>query len=156
MSRATPATRQLDQARVSYRLHTYDYDPKAQNIGAHAALSLGIDPVRMFKTLMTRVDGRPVCAIAPSDGDISLKRLAQAAHGKGAVMMDAAEAERLTGYKVGGISPFGQRKASPAFIAIEALGLETLFVNGGQRGLQVELAPRDLVAVLAATLAPLR
>lgn len=156
MSRATPATQQLDRAGLAYRLHSYDYDPKAANIGQHAAQSLEVEAAVMFKTLMTQVDGKPVCAIVPSDGELSLKKLAQAAGGKAAQMMAPAAAERLTGYKVGGISPLGQRRPSPTFLAQEALGHAVIFVNGGQRGLQIEIAPAALLAAIGAVVAPLR
>lgn len=150
MSKATPATQALDRAGIVYALHVYDYDPSAERIGLQAAESLGVDPAIVFKTLMTLVDGRPVCAVLPSDREAALKRLAQAAGGKTAQMMPPADAERATGYKIGGISPLGRRRATPTVLEAVALRLPRLFVNGGQRGLQIELAPQDLVRAVAA------
>lgn len=155
MSRATPATRALDGARVSYRLHQYDYDPEAANIGQHAAAALGVDPARLLKTLMVELDGKPACAILAVDRELSLKKLAAALGGKHAAMLPVPDAERVTGYHVGGISPFGQRKRVPVALDARALEHATILCNGGQRGLQVELAPTDLVRVLGARTAAL-
>ena len=153
MSRATPATRMLDSARVDYRLHSYDYDPAADNIGQAAAAALGIAAARMFKTLMIELDGKPACAILPADHELSMKKLAAALGGKHATMLAVAQAERITGYHVGGISPFGQKKRVPVAIDASALEHATVYCNGGQRGLQVELAPQEIVRVLGATVA---
>lgn len=153
MSRATPATRALDAARIAYRVHTYTYDPDAPNIGQHAAAALGIEPARMFKTLMVELDGKPACAVLPVDHELSLKKLAAALGGKHAAMLPVAVAERITGYHVGGISAFGQRKRVPVALERGALVHPTVYCNGGQRGLQVELDPKDIVAVLGATVA---
>lgn len=155
MSRSTRATAALDRLGVRYRLHEYAYDPDAPQIGLHAAQSLGMPPARVLKTLMALVDGRPVCAVVPSDSEVSMKKLAAAAGGKTAQMMKPAEAERVTGYHVGGISPFGQRRSVPTFLASPALSHETVVINGGQRGLQVELSPGDALAALGATAADL-
>lgn len=154
MSKVTRATKALDQAGVSSTVHSYDYDPDADHIGLHAAKALGEAPDRVLKTLMARVDGKPVCVIVPSNHEVSMKRLAIAAAGKSAEMMRPAEAERLTGYKVGGISPFGQSCRVPVVIEASALSHDQVYVNGGQRGLQVRLAPADIVAVSEATVAP--
>jgi Cys-tRNA(Pro)/Cys-tRNA(Cys) deacylase len=143
MSRTTRATLALARLGVKFTLHTYDYDPDADRIGLQAAEALGIEPRRMLKTLMAEVDGKPVCAVVPSDREVSMKKLATAFGGKAANMMRAADAERLTGYHVGGISPFGQRKRVPAAIERAALSNLTVFVNGGQRGLQIEIDPND-------------
>lgn len=155
MARTTPAVVALRRAGVTFTLHTYDYAPGDQRVGLQAAAALGVDPGEVFKTLMALVDGKPVCAIAPSDREISLKRLAAAAGGKHAQMMPAADAERITGYHVGGISPFGQRRRVPVFLEESALGLPLIYLNGGQRGLQVRLAPGEIVRVLNATPAAL-
>jgi Cys-tRNA(Pro)/Cys-tRNA(Cys) deacylase len=104
---------------------------------------------------MAEVDGKPVCVIVPADCEISMKKLAAAFHGKSARMMRPAEAERLTGYKVGGISPFGQRRQVPVAIEASALAEDYVFVNAGQRGLQVRLDPKDLQRLLAALPAPI-
>ena len=155
MSKATRATRALEQAGVPFTIHAYDYDPDADKIGIQAAEALGESPARVLKTLMALVDGKPVCVIVPSDREVSMKKLAAAFRGKSAEMMKPADAERVTGYKVGGISPFGQMKQARAVIAEEALNHEHVFLNGGQRGLQVRLDPRDAASLLNAVLAPL-
>jgi Cys-tRNA(Pro)/Cys-tRNA(Cys) deacylase len=155
MSKATPATRALEAAGVAFTVHTYDYDPDAESIGLQAAAALGEDPARVLKTLMALVDGKPVCVIVPSDQEVSMKKLAAAISGKSAQMMKPPEAERLTGYKVGGISPFGQRKPVRTVIEQSALAHDYVYVNGGQRGLQVRLSPADVRHVLKAIAAEL-
>ena len=154
MSKTTRATQALAKAGVAFTVHTYDYDPTADRVGIQAAEALGEDPARVLKTLMAEVDGKPVCVIVPSDREVSMKKLASAFKGKSANMMKPADAERLTGFVVGGISPFGQKKQVPTAIEEEALAHEAVYMNGGQRGLQVRLAPRDVVAALKAIAAP--
>ena len=141
MSKATRATQALQQAGIAFTLHSYDYDPNAERIGLQAAEAIGEPPRRVLKTLMAEVDGRPVCAVIPSDREISMKKLAAAFGGKSAQMMRPADAERLTGYHVGGISPFGQKRRVPTAMEEAALAEPYVFVNGGQRGLQIRLAP---------------
>ncbi|MCP3472213.1 Cys-tRNA(Pro) deacylase [Bradyrhizobium sp. CCGUVB1N3] len=153
MSKVTPATRVLSAAGVSFTVHAYDYDPDAESIGLQAAAALGEDPARVLKTLMALVDGKPVCVVVPSDREVSMKKLAVAAGGKSAQMMKPLEAERVTGFKVGGISPFGQRRAVKTIIDEGALAHDLVYVNGGQRGLQVQLSPSDVRDVLKATAA---
>lgn len=150
---STRATQFLTQQKVRFTLTTYDYDPAADSIGLAAAAALGAEPSRVLKTLMASVDGKPVCAIVPSDREVSMKKLAAALGGKSAAMMKPADAERLTGYHVGGISPFGQKKRVPAVLEETALGNALVFLNGGQRGLQVEMAPQEIVRVLNAVTA---
>jgi Cys-tRNA(Pro)/Cys-tRNA(Cys) deacylase len=150
MSRATRATLALTTMGVRFALHAYDYDPDAERIGLQAAEALGIEPRRMLKTLMAEVDGRPVCVVVPSDREVSMKKLAAAFHGKTASMMRPAAAERLTGYHVGGISPFAQKKRVPVAIDETALMQTSVYLNGRQRGLQIELDPNDAVRVLGA------
>jgi Cys-tRNA(Pro)/Cys-tRNA(Cys) deacylase len=150
MSKVTRATQALDKAGVAYAVFTYDYDPGADRIGVQAAESLGIDPGTVLKTLMAEVDGRPVCVLMRSDREVNMKKLAAAFRGKSARMMAPAAAERATGYHVGGISPFGQKRAHPAAVDEAALAADAVFVNGGQRGLQLRLAPHDLVKALSA------
>lgn len=150
MSKTTRATQALARAGVSFTVHTYDYDPDADRVGIQAAEALGEDPGRVLKTLMAEVDGKPVCVIVPSDREVSMKKLASAFRGKSANMMKPADAERLTGFVVGGISPFGQKKPVPAAIEEAALVHDQVYMNGGQRGLQVRLAPRDALAALKA------
>lgn len=143
MSKTTRATQALSRLGVAFTVHTYEYDPDADSIGLQAASALGIAPRRMLKTLMAEVDGKPVCVVVPSDHEVSMKKLAGAFGGKTAKMMRPADAERLTGYHVGGISPFGQKKRVPTAIEQAALAEATVYLNGGQRGLQVELDPND-------------
>ena len=152
MAKTTPATRALDALKVQYRLFEYNYDKSAQKIGMQAAEDLGVEPGRVFKTLMTLVDDKPVCVLAPSDCEVSMKKLAQAAGGKSAKMMPAPEAEKATGYVVGGISPLGRKKSSPTVIDASALSFESIFINGGGRGLQINIAPQILAEVLDAEL----
>ena len=150
MTKTTRATLALDRAGVAYAVRTYSYDPNADRIGVHAAESLGVEPARVLKTLMTLVDGKPVCVLLASDREVAMKRLAAAVGGKAAEMMRPADAERATGYRVGGISPFGQKRAAPAVVDAGALDHAKVFVNGCQRGVQVELSPQDLVRTLHA------
>ena len=154
MSKTTRATQALAKAGVAFTVHTYEYDPGADRVGIQAAEALGEDPSRVLKTLMAEVDGKPVCVIVPSDREVSMKKLASAFKGKSANMMKPADAERLTGFVVGGISPFGQKRQVPTAIEEAALAHEAVYMNGGQRGLQVRLAPRDVVAALKAIAAP--
>lgn len=151
MSKSTRATRALEQAKLAFTVHAYDYDPDADSIGLQAAESLGEVPARVLKTLMALVDGKPVCVVVPSDCEVSMKKLAAAFGGKSAQMMKPADAERVTGYKVGGISPFGQMKPPRVVIEEAAMAQDLVYINGGQRGLQVRLSPRDAAALLKAT-----
>ncbi len=153
MSHTTRATQFLKSRGVDFALAEYAYDPDADSIGLAAAEAMGVAPARVLKTLMASVDGKPVCAIVPSDREVSMKKLAAAFGGKAAAMMKPADAERLTGYHVGGISPFGQKKAVPAGLEEAALAEARVFLNGGQRGLQVEMAPGEIVRVLNAVVA---
>jgi len=155
MSKTTSATQTLEKAGISFTVHTYDYDPDAARIGMQAAEELGEDPVRVLKTLMAELDGKPVCVVIPSDREVSMKKLAAALGGKSAAMMKPTDAERLTGYHVGGISPFGQKKPVPTAIEIAALSQPYVFINGGQRGLQVRLDPHDARRALNAVAASL-
>jgi Cys-tRNA(Pro)/Cys-tRNA(Cys) deacylase len=155
MSKTTRATQVLEKAKVAFTVHTYEYDPNAERIGLQAAEAIGEEPHRVLKTLMAEVDGKPVCVVVPSDREVSMKKLAAAFKGKSANMMKPADAERLTGYHVGGISPFGQKKLVPTAIEEAAMGEALVYMNGGQRGLQVRLAPKDALDVLKATAAAL-
>jgi Cys-tRNA(Pro)/Cys-tRNA(Cys) deacylase len=150
MSSTTRATQELSKLGVTFTLHHYPYDSDADRIGMQAAEALGEAPARVLKTLMATVDGKPVCVIVPSDREVSMKKLAAAFGGKAAAMMKPADAERLTGYHVGGISPFGQKKRVPTAIEQAALGETLVYLNGGQRGLQMRLDPREAVRVLEA------
>lgn len=155
MAKATRATAALDKAGTAFTVHAYDYDPDADRIGMQAADALGEPPACVLKTLMVLLDGKPACAILPSDAQLSMKRFAAALGGKSAEMMRPADAERVTGFKVGGISPFGQMRKVPTAIEAGALEQPYVFINGGQRGLQVKLAPHDAARVLDAKIAPI-
>jgi Cys-tRNA(Pro)/Cys-tRNA(Cys) deacylase len=155
MAKGTPATVALTKAGIAFTLHEYDYDPNAARIGMQAAEALGVAPARLLKTLMAQAGNATVCVLVPSDQEVSLKKLAAAAGTKDAAMLPPAEAERITGYHVGGISPFGQRKRARVFVAASALVHPSIIVNGGRRGLQIELAPADLMRVLDASPAEL-
>lgn len=155
MARGTPATTALEKAGAAFKLHEYDYDPDADSIGLQAAQALGIDPARLLKTLMARAGDATVCVLAPSDREVSLKKLAAAANAKDAAMLKPTDAERITGYRIGGISPFGQKKRMPVFIEQDVLAHPTILFNGGRRGLQIELPPADLVRLLGAKAASL-
>lgn len=153
MSRTTPATLALDKAGVTYTLATYEYDPNAERVGLQAAEALGAPPSEVLKTLMVKADGKPACVVLASDREVSMKKLAAALGAKSAEMMKPADAERVTGYRVGGVSPFGQKKPAPTVIDADAAALPEAYMNGGQRGLQVRLAPSELVRVLGAKVA---
>ena len=155
MAKTTPATLALTKAGIAFTVATYDYDPDADSIGLQAAAALGVSPSIVLKTLMAEVDGKPVCVVVPSDHEVSMKKLAAAFSGKSAQMLKPEAAERLTGYKVGGISPFGQRKKVPTAIEETALAHPLIYINGGQRGLQVKLSPADAQRALDANTAAL-
>jgi len=145
----------LERANIPFTLHAYEYDPDAERIGLQAAAALGEQPARVLKTLMALLDDEPVCVIIPSDREVALKKLAAALGGKSARMMPPADAQRASGYKVGGISPFGQRRKVPTAIEVQALFHAHVFINAGQRGLQVRLDPNVVVRLLGAVAAPL-
>ncbi|WP_312406124.1 Cys-tRNA(Pro) deacylase [Rhizobium sp.] len=155
MSKTTRATQTLDRLKIAYTTVSYDYDPNADRIGLQAAEAIGEEPKRVLKTLMAELDGKPICVVVPSDHEVSMKKLASAFGGKSAHMMKPADAERLTGYHVGGISPLGQKKLVPTAIEITALDEPYIFINGGQRGLQIRLVPTDAKVALKAIAAPL-
>ncbi|OCW58034.1 Cys-tRNA(Pro) deacylase [Hoeflea olei] len=153
MSKATRATQMLAAAGIAFTVHDYVYDPDAQSIGLQAADALDEPPARVLKTLMAELDGKPVCVIAPSDCDVSMKKLAAALRGKSATMMKPAAAERFTGYHVGGISPFGQKKRVPTAIEETAMLEPYVLINAGQRGLLLRIDPEDARRVLDAVAA---
>jgi Cys-tRNA(Pro)/Cys-tRNA(Cys) deacylase len=152
----TPATAALAARGVEHTLHPYEVSPDAPNYGALVAEALGVAPERVFKTLIAEVDGGLVVAVVPVTGDLDLKALAQAAGGKRAGLADRAAAERSSGYVRGGISPLGQRKRLPTVVDASALDLDRMFVSAGRRGLQVALAPADLVRLTDAVTARIR
>lgn len=153
MALVTPATRALDAAGVAHELATYAYDPHAERVGLQAAEALGVPPDQVLKTLMVVADGKPACVILASDREVSMKKLAAALGAKAAEMMKPADAERITGYRVGGVSPFGQKRRAPVVLDAAALEKPRVYVNGGQRGLQARLAPAEIVRVLQAKVA---
>jgi Cys-tRNA(Pro)/Cys-tRNA(Cys) deacylase len=149
----TPATVALTKAGVAFTLHPYEHDPRAESYGLEAAEALGLDQARVFKTLMASVDGRLAVAVVPVSGQLDLKALARAVGGSKAAMADKGAAERATGYVVGGISPVGQKRPHPTVVDASALVHPTIYVSAGRRGLDLEIAPADLVAVTGATTA---
>ena len=151
----TRAIDYLRQSGIDFLVHEYEIGEIESSYGAAVADGLGVSRDRLFKTLIALVDDRPVVGIVPVSGRLSLKALARAAGGKRAVMAEAADAERLTGYVVGGISPLGQTRRLPTVVDEGVLAHATIFVSGGRRGLQLELAPGDLIRVLDAEVAPL-
>lgn len=155
MSRTTPATLFLSKLGIDFGLHPYDYDPDAPRVGLQAAEALGIDPDQTFKTLMAEADGKPVCVVVPSPLEVSMKKLSAHFGTKSAHMMKVPDAERLTGFKVGGISPFGQKKLVPTAIDETAQLYDRVYINAGQRGLLLSIAPNDAARVLEAGFADL-
>lgn len=152
-SGGTPATVALARAKIPFTAHVYEHDPASSSFGLEAADALGLPPERVFKTLFVAVDGRLVVGIVPVSGRLDLKAVAAAVGGKRAAMADPADAERASGYVVGGISPIGQRKPHPTLIDESALGFASIFVSGGRRGLDLEIAPADLVGIISAAVA---
>lgn len=153
--RGTPATALVARQKITHRVHEYAHDPRAESYGAEAAEALGVPAGRVFKTLVTEVDGALTVAVVPVTASLDLKALAAAAGGKRAAMADPAAAERATGYVRGGISPLGQRKRLPTVIDASALGYETVFCSAGRRGLELELAAADLARLTGAVTAPI-
>ncbi|MFF1721647.1 Cys-tRNA(Pro) deacylase [Streptomyces sviceus] len=151
----TPATVALTTAGVSFTVHAYDHDPAHPSYGEEAAEAMGVSPERVFKTLVADVDGALTVAVVPVAGSLDLKALATAAGGKRAAMADPTLAERTTGYVRGGISPLGQRKKLPTVLDASAAAHDTICVSAGRRGLEVELAPKDLADLTNAVLAPI-
>lgn len=154
-SSATPATVALTRLKVDFTVHTYTHDPAAPSYGLEAAEALGVDPARVFKTLLVEVDGTLVVGIVPVTGSLDLKALAAAAGGKKARMAEPTVAERVTGYVVGGISPVGGRRRLPTFLDSSAGALGSVLVSGGRRGLDIELAIADLLLATEGRLAPI-
>ncbi len=152
---STPAVAALVRADVPHTLHPYDHDPRTTSYGLEAAEALGVDPARVLKTLLAEVDGGLVVAVVPVSGRLDLKALGRATGARRADLADPAVAERATGYVVGGISPLGQRRTHATVVDSSALGHDTVLVSAGRRGLDVELAPADLVTLTSAVVAPI-
>lgn len=152
----TPATKALDKARISYGLHRYEHDPRAESYGGEAADKLGLDPARVFKTLLASTEtGELLVAVVPVNGQLDLKLLARAAGVRKANMADPAAAQRSTGYLVGGISPLGQKKALRTFIDDSARQWPQIHISAGRRGLELSLAADDLASQTRAIFAPI-
>ena len=149
----TPATLALTAAGIAFEVRSYEHDPRATGYGLEAAEALGVDPARVFKTLLASLDGRLVVGIVPVSGQLDLKALARTLGGSKAVMAEVAAAERATGYVAGGISPVGQKRTHPTVLDASALDHDTILVSGGRRGFDLELAPSDLVAITCAVTA---
>jgi len=147
---ATPAVRAAEEAGISYTLHENEHDPGTPSYGDEAAAKLDVEPERLFKTLVVSVDGALAVALVPVPGQLDLKAL-----GKRAQLADKGQAQRTTGYVSGGTSPLGQRKRLPTHIDVSALDHSTILVNGGRRGLQMELDPRDLARLTDAKVHPI-
>jgi Cys-tRNA(Pro)/Cys-tRNA(Cys) deacylase len=151
--RGTTATVALERAGIPFTVHEYAHDPRSASYGLEASQALGVPPERVFKTLITEVDGRLVAGVVPVQGQLDLKALAAAVGGKRAAMAEVAAAERATGYVAGGISPVGQRRRLPVVLDASAMTFGSVFCSGGRRGLEIELAPADLVRATDATVA---
>ena len=156
-SGGTPATESLAKAGVPFEIHPYDMGdlPESDTYGEAVAALLGVEPERLFKTLLAVVDDEPAVAVVPVSTRLSTKLLAKASGGKKAALMDPTDAERLTGYVTGGISPFGQKRRLPMFVDETCRLFETIFVSAGRRGLQVEVRPDDLIRLLDASVVEL-
>lgn len=150
---ATPALRELSRAGVSFTTHPYDHDPRHPSYGLEAAEALGLDPAEVFKTLLADAAGQLVVAVLPVTATLDLKALAGAFGCKKASLAEVGVAERVTGYVVGGISPLGQRSRLPTVVDVRAQTLEVMYVSGGRRGLDVGLAPADLIRLTRAQVA---
>jgi Cys-tRNA(Pro)/Cys-tRNA(Cys) deacylase len=153
MATGTPATNLLTSKGVDFKAHEYSHDPNSTSFGLEAAEKLGVDPNRVFKTLIANVDESFAVAIVPVNQQVSLKSLARTLGAKRAVMADPAQAARLTGYVVGGISPLGQKRLLSTVIDQSAKEFETILVSGGRRGFDIELSPQDLAELLSAVFA---
>jgi Cys-tRNA(Pro)/Cys-tRNA(Cys) deacylase len=150
---ATPATVALLAAGIPFTAHAYIHDPSVRNFGLEAASALELDPDQVFKTLLVDVDGTLAVGVVPVSGSLDLGALAAAVGGKRAAMADPVLAQRKTGYVLGGISPIGQKTRLATVVDESAELYDTVFVSGGRRGLDIELAPADLIAITGATVA---
>ncbi|QWF82268.1 Cys-tRNA(Pro) deacylase [Amycolatopsis sp. CA-230715] len=153
--KGTPATAQLAKQKVPHTLHAYDHDPRAESYGTEAVDALGLDPARVFKTLVAEADGELTVGVVPVTGQLDLKALAAAVGKKKAKMADAAAAQRATGYVLGGISPLGHRSKLPVVIDSSAERFDTVHCSAGRRGLEVELAPADLIRLTGGIVFPI-
>jgi Cys-tRNA(Pro)/Cys-tRNA(Cys) deacylase len=152
---STPATTALARAAVAFTVHPYEHDPATTAYGDEAVAALGVPGERVFKTLVVRVDGRLAVAVVPVARQLDLKAFAASLGGKRATLAERADAERTSGYVIGGISPLGQRRRLPTIVDATAADLATMYVSAGRRGAQIELAPADLLRLTGATGAPI-
>lgn len=153
----TPGILAARKAKVSYTVHEYQHDPAAESYGTEAAEKMGVEPSRVFKTLVVSVDGKTLTvAVLPVTHLLSLKLIAKAAGGKKAAMADKLDVQRSTGYVLGGVSPLGQKKRLPTYIDASAEQFDTVFVSAGKRGLEIELAPADLARLTSGQFVPLQ
>ena len=150
MSNTTRATLTLAAEGVAYNLHPYDYAPGSDRVGLQAAKALGLDPALVLKTLMAKADRKAICVVVPSNREVKMKALAALLGVKSVEMMKPAEAERVTGFRVGGISPFGQRQPATTVFEEDALAFECVYINAGQRGLLLSISPADAVRIVQA------
>jgi Cys-tRNA(Pro)/Cys-tRNA(Cys) deacylase len=153
--KGTPATALLVRQKVAHQVHEYTHDPRSDSYGTEATELLGLPAARVFKTLVAEVDGQLTVGVVPVAGHLDLKALAAAAGGKKARMADVTAAERATGYVAGGISPLGHRKRLPVVVDSSATAFETIFCSAGRRGLEIEVAPADLIRLAQAAVAPI-
>jgi len=151
--RGTTATIALERAKIPFTLHEYAHDPRHDSYGLEASEALRVPPERVFKTLVAAVDGALAVGVVPVHRQLDLKALAAATGGKKAVLAEVAAAERATGYVAGGISPVGQRRRLPVVVDESALACETMFCSGGRRGLEIEIAPANLIRAAGAKVA---
>ena len=151
----TSATLTLDALGITYQRRIYDYDPSAGKLGVAAATALGLAPDHVLKTLMVQIDGRPACVVLPADRELDFVRVATAFGGRKAKMLSRPDAEQRTGYRIGGVSPFGQRSVVPTAFEQSAMDGPPVIINGGDRGLLLELAPQDALLATGGMIADL-
>lgn len=152
----TPAIDQARKAGIAFEIQEYEHDPNADSYGEEAVVKLGLSPDQVFKTLVVKLDsGALAVGVVPVTGKLNLKQMANAAGAKKATMAEARDVERVTGYVLGGVSPLGQKKRLKTVVDASAESLQTVHVSAGRRGLEIALAPADLVALTGGAFAPI-